>query len=79
MLMLHQAVRGPTYTRMSHRYQPQIDLSEHHRLGRAILIGRADEPVASLELADLPPDQLQTNTWTWYRIILPVQKEPRTK
>lgn len=79
MLMLHQSVKGPTYTRMSHRYQPQIDLSEHLRLGRAILIGRAAEPVASLDLADLPPEQLQTQSWTWYRIVLPVQKESRSK
>jgi hypothetical protein len=79
MLMLHQAVRGPTYTRMSHRYQPQIDLSEHLRLGRAILIGRGEAPVAQLDLADLPPDQLQTQSWIWYRIVLPVEKLARGK
>lgn len=79
MLMLHQAVKGPTYTRMSHRYQPQIDLSEHLRLGRAILIGRATAPAAALELDELPPERLQTHASTWYRIILPVNKEPRAK
>jgi hypothetical protein len=73
MLMLHNAVKGPTYTGMSHRYQPQIDLSEHLRLSRAILTGRAEKPAATLKLADVPADSLAQQNWIWYRVILPVQ------
>ncbi len=73
MLMLHNAVKGPTYTGMSHRYQPQIDLSEHLRLSRAILTGRAEKPAATLQLADVPADSLSSQNWIWYRVILPVQ------
>jgi hypothetical protein len=73
MLMLHNAVKGPTYTGMSHRYQPQIDLSEHLRLSRAILTGRAEVPAATLRLADVPADSLAQQNWIWYRVILPVQ------
>lgn len=73
MLMLHNAVKGPTYTGMSHRYQPQIDLSEHLRLSRAILTGRAEQPAATLKLADVPADSLAQQNWIWYRVILPVQ------
>lgn len=73
MLMLHNAVKGPTYTGMSHRYQPQIDLSAHLRLSRAILTGRAEVPAATLKLADVPADSLSQQNWIWYRVILPVQ------
>ena len=41
MLMFHDAARGINYTGLTHRYQPEIDLSEHIRLGRAVLVGRA--------------------------------------
>jgi len=73
MLMLHDAVKGPTYTGMSHRYQPQIDFSEQIRIGRAVLMGRAEAPTAKLELAEVPADDLQVQSWTWYRIVIPVQ------
>ena len=73
MLMLHNAVKGPTYTGMSHRYQPQIDLSEHLRLSRAILTGRAEKPAAALQLTDVPEGEIQQQQWIWYRIVLPVQ------
>ena len=44
MLMFHEAARGQSYTGLTHRYQPQIDLSEHVRLGQAVLVGRAERP-----------------------------------
>lgn len=78
MLMLHDAVHGPTYTGLSHRYQPQIDLSEHIRLSRAVLMGRADQPAAMLKLAGISAEKLQQQTWTWYRLILPVQARETT-
>ncbi|QDU31176.1 hypothetical protein ETAA8_63290 [Anatilimnocola aggregata] len=73
MLMLHDAVHGPKYTGMSHRFQPQIDLSQHVRSGRAVLMGRAESPTASLPLEGLRADELQAQTWTWYRLVWPVQ------
>lgn len=73
MLMLHNAVKGPTYTGMSHRYQPQIDLSEHLRLSRAILWGRAEAPAAKLQIAEQDEASLQTQNWIWYRVLIPVQ------
>ena len=48
MLMFHESARGKNYTGLTHRYQPQIDLSEHIRLGQAVLVGRAKYPVVNL-------------------------------
>jgi hypothetical protein len=75
MLMFHDAARGTNYTGLTHRYQAKIDLSEHVRLGRAVLVGRAIQPLATIAGGDsnaplASPDD--TNTWTWYRIVLPV-------
>ena len=42
-------------------------------VGQAVLIGRADEPAARLTSDNDPlVDAENTNTWTWYRIVMPV-------
>lgn len=73
MLMLHDAVHGPKYTGMSHRYQPKLDLSDHVRLGRAVLMGQAETPAASLPIEGQTTDTLTARTFTWYRLVIPVQ------
>jgi len=91
MLMFHEAARGRNYTGLTHRYQPKIDLSEHVRLGQAVLVGRAASVAGTLRVppafngtstrdagarvptTDAPlAESADTNTWTWYRVILPV-------
>lgn len=78
MLMLHNAVKGPTYTGMSHRYQPQLDLTGHLALSRALMWGRAEAPAATMQLADVAPETMQTQNWIWYRVIIPVQAREST-
>jgi hypothetical protein len=74
MLMFHEAARGTTYTGLTHRYQPRIDLSQHVRLGEAILIGRAAAPAAQLTENGTPITASEnTSAWTWYRIVLPIK------
>lgn len=53
MLMFHESARGRNYTGLTHRYQPEIDLSEHIRLGHPVLLGRTERPVAQLK--DISP------------------------
>jgi hypothetical protein len=75
MLMFHEAARGQTYTGLMHRYQPYVDLSEHIRLGQAVLVGRAAQPITNLQSGDEPlAYPSDTTTWTWYRIVFPVQR-----
>lgn len=73
MLMFHEAARGRGYTGLTHRYQPFVDLSEHIRLGQAVLVGRGAAPVAQLQQAGTPlANPENTTTWTWYRVLLPI-------
>lgn len=79
MLMFYQAAGGRNYTGLTHRFQPEIDLSEHIRLGQAVLVGRAAEPVVRLEQDGQPlATPAETTTWTWYRLILPVAERPQS-
>ncbi len=52
MLMFYDAAGGRNYTRLRHEYQDDIDLSTQLNLERAILVGRAAEPLATLHFAN---------------------------
>ena len=74
MLMFHEAARGQSYTGLAHRYQPHLDLSGHLQNGRALLVGRAENPATELHVGGsaLPAEQVQS--WTYYRIAIPVSE-----
>ena len=77
MLMFYKAASGPTYTTLSHRYQPQLDFSNLLMQNRAILIGRVDEPLATVQVsgdANLPAI-VQDMNQTWVRLVFPVEQK----
>jgi hypothetical protein len=83
MLMFHEAARGRSYTGLTHRYQPYLDLSGHLDLGRAVLAGRADQPATrlvhegrDLAAADDAVAEDDTAAGTWFRVVFPVQMQP---
>ena len=47
MLQFHKAAGGEVYTGLTHAYQPYLDLTDHLRTGRAILLGRGASPSVS--------------------------------
>lgn len=79
MLMFHETVRGTNYTGLTNRYQSQLDLSQHLRLGRAVIIGKAANPAVELNIrastADPEDEPLPATVedQTYYRLVLPVQ------
>jgi hypothetical protein len=78
MLMFHEASRGSSYTGLTHHYESWLDLTQQARLGRAILVGRADQPVVVLQQdKDHLAEPEATQTWTWYRILMPVATQPQ--
>ncbi|HEX5106203.1 MAG TPA: hypothetical protein VFV87_20430, partial [Pirellulaceae bacterium] len=76
MMMFHEAARGSSFTGLTNRYQPYVDLTEQVRLGRAVLVGRTEKGACQIHRGDRPlADPSAVQTWTWYRVILPVGKE----
>lgn len=82
MIMFHDTVRGTNYTGLSHRYLGQLDLSQHLKLGRAVIIGQAKESAATLAVSaqDLPDSsvEVQTHDLTLYRLVVPVEPQRST-
>lgn len=84
VMMFHKAAGGDSYSSLTNRYYARLDLSDHLRTGRAILVGRAARQ--TLELAtdssagqpagdDAPEssEDEREQSWTIYRLVLPVQ------
>jgi hypothetical protein len=71
-LMFYQAAGGRRYTGLTHRYQSYLDLSEHLRMGQAILVGRTTTPATTLLRAGQSQQQLTDRHWTFYRVVVPV-------
>jgi len=74
IMMFFKAAGGENYTGLAHRYQPYVDLSEHLRLGRAILVGRASAPATTLLLDDEPTDAEYGQRSTFCRVVFPVDR-----
>jgi len=75
MFMFYKAASGPTYTTLMHRYQPQLDFSNLLMLNRAILVGRIEEPMASVQVGGHPstPTAVQDMNQIWVRLVFPVE------
>jgi hypothetical protein len=73
IMMFHEAARGRSYTGLSHRYQSYVDLSGHLRLNRAVLVGRAPQPLVTLVNGGRPlAAHADQSAQTWCRIVLKV-------
>ncbi|MDB5343134.1 MAG: hypothetical protein JWP89_1511 [Schlesneria sp.] len=72
ILTFHNEVGGIKYTGLTNRLLEKEDLSHLLRLGRAVLFGRLNSPIASLQLngKEVAPDR----ETTFVRIVLPVKK-----
>jgi hypothetical protein len=72
MLMFHESAGGSSYTRLTHRYQAYVDLSDQLRMGRAMLIGRSGTAATELRNDGEPFRDAHDLQATFYRILLPV-------
>jgi hypothetical protein len=73
VLMFYQAAGGRKYTGLTHRYQPYLDLSEHLRMDRAILVGRGPGPATTLQRDGESQEEMTDRHWTIYRVVFPVE------
>lgn len=74
MMMFHEAAGGESYTGLSQRYQPFVDLSDHLRTGRAVLVGRSKAPASRLVRDGQPMAESYDRHWTYFRVVFPVEK-----
>jgi hypothetical protein len=74
MMMFYQAAGGSGYTRLFHRHQPQVDLSGHLQLERAVLVGRVSGRAAELVRDGEPLTGQPGQHWTFVRLLFPVRR-----
>jgi hypothetical protein len=75
IMMFHEAAGGRAYTGLLHRYQGETDLSDHLQLGRAVLVGRTQQPAARIvAVGRSAVGETVTEHWTYYRILFPVSR-----
>ncbi len=72
LMSAHELARGRAYTGLANQYQHFTELSGLVRDGRAVLIGRVQQPAATLEHHGEPLAKGTTQSWTFYRYVFPV-------
>jgi hypothetical protein len=81
LMMFHKAAGGDAYTGLTSVASPGLDLSDHLQLGRAVLLGRAEQRALDIELTpakkQTPFDWKYDQSHTFYRLVLPVQAPAR--
>lgn len=73
MMMFFEAASGPSYTGLSHGFQPFVDLSEQLNLRRAVLFARIDSAGTELDIQCSSSDVEYDQSRTYVRIVLPVK------
>lgn len=79
LMMFFKSAGGEDYTRLTHRYQSYLDLSEHLRLGRAVLLGRVDESATKLIVDGADAGDKYDERSTFCRIVFPVDRSAMTR
>ncbi len=74
MMMFRGVAGGDQYTKLTHHYQAYTDLSEHLQRGRAVLVGRVDQPGTRLTVDGHAVDDDAGRHWTFCRIVFPVER-----
>lgn len=77
--MFHSAAGGRSYTNLSNRFQGYVDLSSHIEGDRAVLVGKVENPLTSVQVDGQPIDPSEAQTWSYVRIVYPVQKRSQNE
>ena len=75
IMMFYKASGGADYTKLKHRFQPRMDVSNVLALDQAVLVGQLSEPMGHVTFADKPSENVEQETSsTWCRVLLPVAR-----
>jgi hypothetical protein len=77
MMMFFEAAEGDAYTKLTHQFQRSLDLSDHLRGGRAILVGRGPELASELTRGGSSLRDNYDRHWAFYRLLFPVDQPER--
>ena len=73
MMMFHKSVGGRRFTRLTHGFQPYLDMTEQLYLRRAVLFGEVDNVCTKLEI-ETDADEIEYDqSLTYVRVVLPVE------
>ncbi len=72
LMMFYEAVGGEGYTKLTHDYQGYLDLSDHLRLGRAILVGQTLDVATPLKIDGTSMKADCDKKLTVARVVFPV-------
>jgi hypothetical protein len=75
MVMFYRAAGGQAYTKLLHRYQGGLDLSDQLTMGRAVLVGHCGQQRAALASHGAAVHGAGHRHGTLYRIVYPVDFE----
>ena len=72
LLMFYDVAKGPAYTQLKHRYQDELDWSQHLSNGQAILWGQCSEPGTEIAVNGraVAPHQ----AFTFCRLLIPLSR-----
>ena len=76
LMMFHEAARGRDYSELLNRFEGRTDLSGSLAADRAILVGRLASRATELAKDGRPLEAAYDRTWTFCRLILPVDVRP---
>ncbi|MCC6508423.1 MAG: hypothetical protein IT423_04905, partial [Pirellulaceae bacterium] len=75
IMMFYKASGGLDYSKLTHRFQPRIDVSHALALDHAVLYGELAVPLGQILPVNVPEDQIkQESGSTWCRVLLPVAR-----
>ena len=75
IMMFYKASGGADYTKLKHRFQPRLDISNVLALDHAVLYGQLKEPLGQVAFADETNENLKhESSSTWCRVLLPVAR-----
>lgn len=72
--MFHSAAGGRSYSSLTNRFQSYVDLSSHIAGDRAVLVGKVKTAPSKVQVDGQPVEEDQVQSWSYVRIIYPVQK-----
>lgn len=75
MMMFFHGSGGSSYTGLTHSYHDFIEMTPQCSMDRAVLVGRIDDRVSSININGADADELYDSSLTMVRVLLPVERK----